>query len=252
MEKVKYNILILLTLIFLGCNSESAWDCVKTPGAEILFEEDVGEFQSVTVQGHMDLVVIQDTLMRVQVKTRENLMGNIQFTIEDGMLYIEDESTCDVLRKRSYTTVYIYAPKLYTIRNASTGMVRNEGVWKQNKIGLICENHFNDSYYNNGVFEMNLEVHELNVLANGHSYFKLEGTAEKADMSVYAGNARIEASSMPIQEIDLYHRGTNHMLLYPTQAIRGEILNTGDVRIYNTPPIVEVDEKYLGSLVIIE
>src|SRR5690625_5767032 len=77
MEKVKYNILILLTLIFLGCNSESAWDCVKTPGAEILFEEDVGEFQSVTVQGHMDLVVIQDTLMRVQVKTRENLMGNI-------------------------------------------------------------------------------------------------------------------------------------------------------------------------------
>src|SRR5690625_6653649 len=125
MEKVKYNILILLTLIFLGCNSESAWDCVKTPGAEILFEEDVGEFQSVTVQGHMDLVVIQDTLMRVQVKTRENLMGNIQHTIDDGVLYIEHERTRDVLRKRSYPTVHIYAPMLYTNQNASTQMDRS-------------------------------------------------------------------------------------------------------------------------------
>src|SRR5690625_2699494 len=131
MEKVKYNILILVTLIFFGCNSESAWDCVKTPGAEILFEEDVGEFQSVTVQGHMDLVVIQDTLMRVQVKTRENLMGNIQFTIEDGMLYIEDESTCDVLRKRSYTTVYIYAPKLYTIRKIGRASCRERVQYRE-------------------------------------------------------------------------------------------------------------------------
>ena len=252
MNKIKFSILVFFALFILGCDSENAWDCVKTPGAEIKFEENVGEFHSVTVQGHMDMVLIQDSLPRIEVKTRKNLVDDMQWTIEDGMLYLENNSSCNIIRKRSYTTVYVYAPKLYTIRNASTGTVRNEGVWYQDKIDLISDNYMNASYYNNGAFQMNMELKGLYVLANGHSYFKLDGTAESAIIAFYGGNARLEAASMPIQEIQVLHRGTNHMLLYPTQAIRGEILNTGDVRIYNTPPIVEVEEKYLGSLVVIE
>lgn len=252
MSKRIYFILIILSFLLLRCDSKNSWDCVQTPGSEIVFDASVEEFHSVTALGHVDLVLIQDSLRRIKVETRKNLVDNIQFSTEDGMLFIEDKSSCNILRKRSYTTVYVYAPVLYSIRNASTGTIRNEGVWRQDKISLISDDYQNSSYHNNGVFLMNLELQELSVLTNGHSYFKLEGTAEKAEIAFYSGNARLEANAMQIQEIDVYHRGTNHMLLYPVQAIRGEILSTGDVRIYNLPPIIEVEEKYLGTLEFIE
>lgn len=252
MTKVNSYIWMVFALILFGCDSENAWDCVQKPGTKILFEIPVEEFHSVTVQDHVDLVLIQDTLTRVKIETGKNLANNIQLSTVNGMLHIEEKSTCNILKNRSNTTVFIYANELYTIRNASTGTVKNEGIWRQNKVNLIAENYLNPSYRNNGEFYMNLEVQELNVLTNGHSFLKLEGSAEKASISFYTGNTRLDASTMPIQEIEVYHLGTNHMLLYPVQAIRGEILNTGDVRIYNVPPIVEVDEKYLGSLVVIE
>lgn len=252
MYKIKYSILFFFVLLLFGCDSESAWDCVQTPGTGIEFEESVGDFHSVVVQDHIDLVVIQDTLLRIKVATRKNLVHGIRISNLDGILYLEEKSSCNTLKERSYTTVYLYAPELQSIRNASTGTVSTEEVWVQDKIGLISENHLEASYYNNGVFNMHLEVEDLSVLANGNSLFKLKGTAEKATISFYSGTARLEAETMHIQEVEIYHRGANHMLLYPVQAIRGEILNTGDVRAYNKPPVVEVEELYKGALIFVE
>lgn len=252
MCKIKYSILFFLGLLLLSCDSESAWNCVKKPGAEVEFEELVDGFHSVVIQGHLDLVVIQDSLPQIKVHTRKNLVDNIKFSVEDKVLYIEEKSSCNILRDRSYTTIYLSAPELYNIRNASTGSVRNEGIWKQNKIALISENHLESSYYNNGLFDMHLEVDELSVLANGNSLFQLLGSAKTADVSFYSGNARLEAETMRVLDLEVFHRGANHMMVYPIQSIRGEIVSTGDVRSYNKPPIVEVDEKYSGSLIFVE
>lgn len=252
MNSVKYSILFFLMFLLFGCDSKNAWDCVQTLGTGVVFQESVEQFHSITIQGHMDVVLVQDTLTQIKVETRENLADNIHFSITDGLLFIEEDSSCNILKDRSYTTIYIHAPELRSIRNASTGTIRNEGIWVQDKMALISENHFDSAYYNNGVFDMHLEVGDLSVLANGNSLFQLEGTAEKADISFYSGSARLEAKTMQIQELEVYHRGYNHMLVFPVQAIRGEILNTGDVRAYNLPPIVEVDEKYRGSLIFVE
>lgn len=252
MNTIKYSILFSLVFLLFGCDSESAWDCVQTPGTGVVFEESVEQFHSITIQGHMDLVLIQDTLTQIKVETRENLASAIHFSVTDGLLFIEEKSSCNLLKDRSYTTIYIHAPELHSIRNASTGTVRNKGIWVQDKMALISENHFDSAYYNNGTFDMHLEVRELSVLANGNSLFDLKGAADKADISFYSGSARLEAKTMQIQEIEVYHRGYNHMLVYPVQAIRGEILNTGDVRAYHLPSIVEVEEKYRGSLIFVE
>lgn len=239
-------------LLLLSCDSKSAWDCIKTPGTGIEYEETVEDFHSVTVRGHMDVVLIQDSTRKLKVKTRQNLVRDVQVEVVDGVLFLEDLGHCDIFKNRSYTTVYVSAPKLMNIRNASTGTITNEGVWKQDKIALIAENHQDPSYYNNGVFNMHLETGSLSVLANGTSLFQLEGDAEYADIAVFSGGARVEAESMPIQTIKVYHRGSNHLLLQPMQAIHGEILFTGDVRVYSTPEIVEVEEKYSGRLIFVE
>jgi hypothetical protein len=40
------------------------------------------------------------------------------------------------------------------------------------------------------------------------------------------------------------------MILYPEESIVGTIHSTGDVILYNTPPIIDVQELSVGELII--
>lgn len=252
MYKGSYIVLSIVCFLLFACDSESAWDCVKSPGSSISFEKSVGDFHSVVIQGHLDMVLIQDTNKRIKVETRKNLADGIRISNLDGMLFIEEKNSCSILRDRSYTTIYLHAPSLYNIRNASTGTIRNKGIWVQENLGLVADNYQESAYYNNGSFQMHMQVDNLQVLANGNSVFELQGTADKAIFSFYSGNARLEAETFKVKDIEVHHRGNNHMMLYPTQSIVGQILNTGDVRAYNKPENIEVEELYRGRLIFVE
>lgn len=247
-----FFIYISLSLFLLACQSDSSWDCVKKAGKEVMFEIYPEDFHSVTIIGHLHLTVEQSEETKIEIHTRDNIQDNIDYYVEDGVLYIEEKDNCTWVRDKDYTQVYLQTPQLYNIRNASTGRVTSIGTWEQETLSLIAENHFNSSYYNNGVFKMNLKLDHLVVLSNGNSHFQLEGEVGKALLEVYAGNARIEAESLELSTAEVYHRGMNHMLLSPKDSIYGKLLNTGDVRIYTQPNYVDVEELHRGKLIFVE
>jgi hypothetical protein len=51
------------------------------------------------------------------------------------------------------------------------------------------------------------------------------------------------------QNIDIFQRSSNDMIVNPQQTLTGEIRSTGDVILVNTPPIIEVEEFYTGQLI---
>ena len=52
-----------------------------------------------------------------------------------------------------------------------------------------------------------------------------------------------------VKELSLYHRSSNKMIVNPIESIQGEILNIGNVIAKNRPPIVEVEELFMGKLI---
>ena len=89
----------------------------------------------------------------------------------------------------------------------------------------------------------------VSIVVNGIAYFKLRGLTTNLNVTVAAGDSRIEAEDLVANAVSINHRGTNDVYVNPQQRIRGVIRGTGDVISVNRPPEVDVEELYNGRLI---
>ncbi len=59
----------------------------------------------------------------------------------------------------------------------------------------------------------------------------------------------MEAVDFLIQELIVFHRSTNKIIINPQVSIIGEIRSLGDIISENNPPVVNVVEYYTGRLI---
>ena len=68
-------------------------------------------------------------------------------------------------------------------------------------------------------------------------------------INFYDGNGRFMGDNLIAKSIDVYHRGTNDIIVKPIERIVGKMVSTGNVILRNTPPIVAVEQLYQGRVV---
>jgi hypothetical protein len=84
---------------------------------------------------------------------------------------------------------------------------------------------------------------------NNVSRYFISGSTNAAQISFWAGDGRIDASNLTIQNLNVYHRGSNDMIVKPIQSITGKMVSTGDIILKNNPPIVNVEQLYMGHVI---
>ena len=94
-----------------------------------------------------------------------------------------------------------------------------------------------------------LTTNPLTIGNNNVSRFYLTGKTEDALFNFYFGDGRIEAGNFTVQNMQIYHRGSNDMTVKPMQKITGIINSTGNIILKNVPPIVDVQELYQGRVI---
>jgi len=247
MNKIVY---LAIAFVFFACDSENGSDCFKKEGAIVQKDVELATFTEIVVFERVQLFIEEGPVQKVVLESGENLINDVEVKVEGDLLSIIDNNTCNFIRDYDITKVYITAPNLTKIRNSSSLEIISIGVLNYPDLTLYSENHDNeDFYHNNGNFNLNLDVQELNVISNGFSTFRLNGNADKAFFGLYAGNTRILADNLIVKELRLFHRSSNHMVVNPTEFIQGEILNVGNVIAKNRPPVVEVEELFMGKLI---
>jgi hypothetical protein len=100
-----------------------------------------------------------------------------------------------------------------------------------------------------GDFILNVNNGYLNIANNNVSRFYLSGQTNTANFNFYFGDGRIEAQNLTAQNIIVYHRGSNDMVVNPIQSISGTMNSTGNIILKNVPPIVQVEELYQGRVI---
>ena len=68
-------------------------------------------------------------------------------------------------------------------------------------------------------------------------------------INFWSGDSRIEASNLIAQNVSVFHRSSNDMVVHPIQSITGKMVSTGNVILKNNPPIVDVLQLYQGHLI---
>jgi len=241
----------VFVLIFLSsCDSENSFDCAQKAGDRIQQEFEVAEFNTIVVEQNLQLIIKEGQEQKVVVQTGENLINDIKISVTDGVLTLVNDNGCNLVRDYNITQVVVTSPNINTIRNASGYTVQSEGVLRYSSLTLLSEDlEEEDKYHKDGDFRLELAVDSLKITANGLSNFFLSGTANTANIELLEGDMRVEAQNLAVQELYVFHRGTQKVIVNPIQSLRGKVLSTGDLISVNRPPIVEMEETYTGRLI---
>jgi hypothetical protein len=243
----------MTALFVLACNSDSAPDCFQNSGAIVRREISVPEFTKITVFEKVSLILKQGDSQKVEIETGEFLLNEVSAKVEGDRLILRNENGCNLFRDYALTKVYVTSPNINEIRSSTGLTIKSDGPLDYPNLTLFSESFLvPETLTVDGEFDLELQAQNIRVIVNGIAYFKLRGTTVNLSLVIASGDARIDAQNLQAQNVDVNHRGSNDMLIYPQQAIKGVIRGTGDVLSYYHPPAVEVEEIYKGRLLYVD
>ena len=246
---MKRLICIFILISCFGCDSESASDCFQTSGQIIQQEIVVTNFNRILVNRDIELIIKQGLDYEVVVETGENLINDVSVEVIGDQLVLTDANTCNYVRDFGITKIFVTTPTLTEIRCSTQLEISSNGVLSFNDLVLISENFNSPESFAIGDFRLELDVENLDIVSNNLSFYYLSGQAENLNINFAAGNGRFEGENLVAQNINIFHRGSNDMVVNPQQSLTGSIRSTGDVISVNEPPIVNVEEVFSGRLI---
>ncbi len=236
-----------------GCNGENVPDCFQNAGDIVREEVDLPSFRKITVFEGVQLILASGAEQQVLVETGEYLRKEVTATVEGDRLILRNENNCNLFREYGITKIYVTAPDIDEIRSSTGWPIASEGILTFPNLALISESFNNpETETTDGSFDLEVDAQQLSLVANGIAYFRLRGATQLFTATIAAGDSRIEAEGLLAREVAVNHRGSNDILVNPQEILRGVIRGTGDVRSYNRPDSVSVEELFRGKLIFID
>lgn len=247
--KKRVSILHLLVLLLISCDSENFNDCFQSAGT---IEQNIVEvpfFREIRIEDDVTLYLKQGIEQKVIIETGSNLRNDVTSVVENGILVIKDHNRCNFVRDFGITKVFVTTPDLTKIRNSSEFDVIGQGLLQFPNLRLVSNTTEGiEDTRKSGDFFLTLQCENLWIEANGFSGFYLEGFTEKASIAFEDEVPRLEARDLIINELNVFQRSANKMIVHPVKFIKGTIRGTGDIISVNRPPVIEVEQFYTGQL----
>ena len=241
---------ILMIILISGCSSEDAPDCVQTAGTIVQQEVELESFTEIMVYDRVKLFIEDGPKQKVIIETGENLVNEVRAKVEDGRLILNNENACNLFRDYEITKVYVTSPNLTWIQTSSPSAIESIGTLSYPELWLRSLNQEKDpDIHTDGDFILDLDVQNLRITTDHISNYFLTGKVENFDAFFAAGDGRLEARNLIVQHYDIFHRGTNKLIVNPQQSLRGDIYSYGDIISVNRPPDVNVTEHFKGELI---
>ena len=245
---VKVISIFLFFLIF-ACDSEKANDCFQKAGSMVQQEVIVGTFDKIFVNRDIELIIKEGAAQKVVVETGKNLINDVEAVVVDGQLTLTDKNTCNYVRDYGITKVYITSPNITEIRSSTQYDISSDGVLTYPKLTLLSEDFNVPDTFTNANFNFQVDNGTLRLVFNSLSNTFISGKTNNLNITFAAGASRFEGQDLVTQNVTLWNRSSNDIIVNPQQSIKGTISGTGNVIAVNKPPVVEVEELYKGRLI---
>lgn len=243
--KTAFLYCLAIVLFFVSCDSEILPDCYREPGASIVRIDAVATFNQINIGEGVNLIVKQGATAEVKVETGKNLIEDVTTEAIDGVLYVKNNLKCS-LGTTVPARVTVTAPDIIKIYSSSQYDVVSEGVLNFPYLN-IQQGLFGKTASN--IFDLNVNCQNLVVENNNTTIFRIKGVTNSLNVSFYSGDSRFEGVNLAVQDVFVFQRSSNDMILKPTNKIEGNIYSNGNVILLNQPPIVNVTQHYTGHII---
>lgn len=245
----KFTLLMVLFLVLTACEKPS--DCVESSGPTITKEVAVQPFKKIKVYRGIEVVITQGSEYKVEIVAGSNFIDNVEVKQNGDQLIFKDDVSCNWVRAYGTTKILVTTPTLEEVYSKTDRNISSNGVLTFPFISFVAMDKDGDgeSGAGTGDFILNVDNDYLNIANNNVSRFYLSGQTNTANFNFYFGDGRIEAQNLTAQNVIVYHRGSNDMIVKPIQSITGIMNSTGNVILKNVPPIVDVQRLYQGRVI---
>lgn len=236
-------------MVFISCEKPS--ECIENTGEMVTKIIPVNPFTRIKVYRGIAVQITQGIDYKVEIKSGSNLIDNISVTQIDNQLVLTDNTTCNWLREYGQTTIYITTPTLDEIYSKTERDISSNGLltYPTLKVFSLDKNADGEDSAGTGDFYFNINNNLLQIESNNVSRFFISGNTNTEIINFWAGDSRIDSSNLTAQNISVFHRGSNDMIVKPIQSITGKMFSTGNIILKNNPSIVDVQQLYQGHLI---
>lgn len=246
MKKLFY---IMIVVVLFSCTSENAGNCFQTAGGIVQEEIALDTFDKILVNRDVELILKQGNVQKVIVETGKDLWNDVEAIVVDGQLILSDNNSCNYVREYGITKVYVTSPNIREIRSSTQFDVSSDGILTYPSLTVLSEDYNATDSFAVGNFRLQIDNSNFKVVFNNLSNCYVSGNTFNLNITYAAGLSRFEGRNLIAQNVYIWNRSSNDMIINPIQQITGKISGTGDVICVNRPPIVEVEEQYKGRLI---
>jgi hypothetical protein len=229
-------------LIWLaGCTKSG--DCFTNTGTIITEERRVGDFDSISVQNYVNLILIQDSVNKVVVEAGQNVISGITTQVINNQLFIDNTLKCNWLRSYSKPiNVYISVKHLEKIYYLGTGNITSTNTLRSEYLNL-------DIWGGCGSFDLNLDVNQgLFLLHLGTVDITLHGNCNVC--SIYQGDYGIfKCKDLTTEYHYITNKGSNDCFVNVSHYFQATINSIGNIYYTGNPDTLIYSAKGEGKLI---
>lgn len=240
---MKKLIVLFSLFLLISCDENQL---LESSGTIVSKEISVSFFNKINISEGIELHITDDSQTKVEIVGGENVIGKVKFSVIDKQLFINAKDATKTLESYEPIKVYISIDDLDTIYSSSQHNVYSENILNFTNFHLQS-GLFEDTA--SGEFHLEVNCNSLFVEDNRASFYNISGNVTNLSVNFYNGDERFEGSNLIAQNVNVFQRSSNDIIVNPQQKISGTIYSTGNVILKNNPPTVDVQVLYQGQLI---
>ncbi|MFC4738844.1 head GIN domain-containing protein [Flavobacterium ponti] len=238
------KVIVLFSLFLLFSCDEN--QLLESSGAIISKEISVGFFDKINISEGIELHITDEIETKVEITAGENIIDKVTFSVIDNQLFIDALNASKTFQSYEPVKIYISVDDLDTVYSSSQHNVYSENVLNFTNFHLQS-GLFEETA--SGEFHLKVNCNNLIVEDNRASFYNISGNVTDLSVNFYNGDERFEGANLIAQNVYIFQRSSNDIIVNPQQKISGTIYSTGNVILKNNPPIVDVQVLYQGQLI---
>ena len=248
--KFPFSFLIMLFLFLITGSSCKRLSCGE--GERVEWSASLPSFRYVVIGPNVQTEIIPSTENRMRVNAMRRMLDWDGWHVSGDTLYLYLSRSCMWYEEATKVKVRLMTDSIKYIRNASEWTVSTRGFIHTDTLTLVSEGGFSKKYLNTGDFRIKLVANRLTVISNGYSLFRIQGYVHTSFVGFYGGLCRMEAKDLLAEDVFVFHRSANDVFIRARNRVRGKLLSTGNLYIYGSPRVVEVEQHYTGRVILKE
>lgn len=238
------KIIVLLSVLIIGCAGEDA--CFSKKGNPVTHINTLNGFHTLDIPMNVSVEIIPSNEYKIEIQSYENRIGALSFKINDSVLIIKNEISCELLKSYETAVLKVYSPTLKRINSRTQFKVFSKEPLLYPDLYLLTS--IPNEASASTTFDLIINNNSVTVEDNQVGYFNLTGKTRLLDVQLYGANGIVMAEHLMSQNIKIYHRSNQDIHLYPVSKIEGTIFSVGNAYLYNKPDTVQVTKLYTGSI----